>query len=357
MGSEEVGEIEKVEKRRKLNLDVLRIVACFLVIVNHTDNKMLLSLTPSKSWFVSAFIFYICKVAVPLFIMISGAVLLGKEESYKDLYKKRVLKTVLVILIFSFVYYIDKVRIDGAVFSLKEFWQSILHDPITNAYWYLYMYLGLIIMLPILRKLVKNMQTKDYLYCLGLWAVFMGVFPIVNHYLEYKSITYCFNIPIISVYVIYFIMGYFIENKLDTKYFNKTILIICIILSIICIALSIGLTYYDNIRDAENKLFMDNTEYITIAIPSISLFYIAKYVNLKIGDRINGKIIVNIATHTFGIYLLSDLLIEKLGFISEYLTMHIQKLLAMFVLELSVFIVGYAITWVWKKIPFIKKLI
>ena len=126
-------EIERVEKRRKLNLDVLRIVACFLVIVNHTDNKMLLSLTPSKSWFVSAFIFYICKVAVPLFIMISGAVLLGKEESYKDLYKKRVLKTVLVILIFSFVYYIDKVRIDGAVFSLKEFWQSILHDPITNA--------------------------------------------------------------------------------------------------------------------------------------------------------------------------------------------------------------------------------
>ena len=40
----------------------------------------------------------------------------------KDLYKKRVLKTVLVILIFSFVYYIDKVRKrDAAILRQNKF--------------------------------------------------------------------------------------------------------------------------------------------------------------------------------------------------------------------------------------------
>lgn len=349
--------IDKTKKYRKLNLDILRIIACFFVIINHTDNTMLLSLEPSARWFVSATMLYICKVAVPLFIMISGAVLLGKEESYKDLYKKRVLRTAVVIVVFSFVYYINMVIKKETTFSLKEFWQAILHVPITNAYWYLYMYLGLMIMLPMLRKLVKNMETKDYIYCLVIWTIFMGVFPIINHYLEYKPITYCFNIPIISVYVIYFIMGYLIENKLDKKYFNKAILIVCIILSIICIGISVWLTYYDVVRDAENKVFMDNTEYITIAIPSLTVFYIAKYIAFKNKDVQEGRVVANIATHTFGIYLLSDLLIQRLDFISEFLGKYVDEIIAMVGLEISVFIVGYMITWILKKIPLVKKLL
>lgn len=347
----------KATKKRKFNLDILRIIACFFVIINHTDNTMLSSLEPSARWFVSATMLYICKVAVPLFIMISGAVLLGKEESYKDLYKKRVLRTAIVIVIFSFIYYINMLIKKETTFSLKEFWQAILHAPITNAYWYLYMYLGLMIMLPILRKLVKNMETRDYIYCLVIWTIFMGVFPIINHYFEYKPITYCFNIPIISVYVIYFIMGYFIENKLDKQYFNKAILIACVILSIICTGISVWLTYYDVVRDAENKVFMDNTEYITIAIPSLTVFYIAKYIALKNENVQEGRVVANIATHTFGIYLLSDLLIQRLEFISEFLVKYVDEIIAMIGLEISVFVVGYMITWILKKIPLVKKML
>ena len=350
-------ETKKAEAQRRLSLDVLRIIACFFVIVNHTDNAMLLSLEPSGSWFISATMLYICKIAVPLFIMISGALLLGKEESYKKLYKKRVLKTVLVILVFSFVYYIDKIRMNGEAFSLETFWQGILHEPITNAYWYLYMYLGLIIMLPILRKLVKNMNINDYIYCFIICSIFIGIFPIINNYFEYKPITYSFNIPIISIYVMYFIIGYFIDNKLEKKYFNKWVLITCIILSIICICVSIGLTYYDFTRNADNKVFMDNREFITIVIPSISVFYIAKYISTMRKSRRGEKIITNIAAHTFGIYLLSDLLIVKLNFVYEYLSTHIHKMFAMIVLELSVFMVGYIITWILKKIPLVKEII
>ena len=53
--------IDKTKKYRKLNLDILRIIACFFVIINHTDNTMLLSLEPSARWFVSATMLYICK--------------------------------------------------------------------------------------------------------------------------------------------------------------------------------------------------------------------------------------------------------------------------------------------------------
>lgn len=68
---------------RKVYLDFLRILACFLVIVNHTNSDIFLNSSIGITWFVSITYFFICKIAVPLFVMISGAVLLGKKDSYK----------------------------------------------------------------------------------------------------------------------------------------------------------------------------------------------------------------------------------------------------------------------------------
>ena len=137
---------------RKLNWDILRIIACFLVIVNHTNSDVFLSMAPSLTWFASLTYFFLCKMAVPLFVMISGALLLKKEEDYKTFFVKRILKVGIVILLFSFVYYVIDVLKTGDAFSMMSFGAHIYKDAITNAYWYLYLYLGLLIMLPLLQK-------------------------------------------------------------------------------------------------------------------------------------------------------------------------------------------------------------
>ena len=61
-------------------LDILRIIACFLVIVNHTDSRVFLRTSPSETWFLGLTYFFICKAAVPLFLMISGVLLLRKNR-------------------------------------------------------------------------------------------------------------------------------------------------------------------------------------------------------------------------------------------------------------------------------------
>lgn len=79
------------ENVRNYSFYVLRILACFLVIVNHTIEG-LFKYFPSTTGGLSFTVFYFCKIAVPIFLMISGALLIPKEESLKNYLLKEYLE-------------------------------------------------------------------------------------------------------------------------------------------------------------------------------------------------------------------------------------------------------------------------
>ena len=60
-------------KKREVWLDVLRVLAAFLVIVNHTNSDVFQSVTPQNgTWWLSILWYALCKIAVPVFVMVSG---------------------------------------------------------------------------------------------------------------------------------------------------------------------------------------------------------------------------------------------------------------------------------------------
>lgn len=71
---------------------MLRIITIALVLFNHTETNgfQLYAITSNIYLYLYIFLTIFCKIAVTIFFMISGGVILGKEESLKDLYKKRV---------------------------------------------------------------------------------------------------------------------------------------------------------------------------------------------------------------------------------------------------------------------------
>lgn len=65
---------------RVIYLDILRIIAAFFIVVLHTAVTSLDSFgTTSWEWNVSNFYDSISRWAVPVFVMISGALFLNKE--------------------------------------------------------------------------------------------------------------------------------------------------------------------------------------------------------------------------------------------------------------------------------------
>ena len=97
------------DTKRKIHIDFIKILAILLVIFIHTGNEGFLAYQKQSNLFIQIFQLFLtsfCKIAVPLYFMCSGALLLGKEESIQKLWKKRVLKYIIITIVFTLFYYI-----------------------------------------------------------------------------------------------------------------------------------------------------------------------------------------------------------------------------------------------------------
>lgn len=108
--------------------------------------------------------------------MISGAVLLGRQESARELLGKRILRLAVIWALFVFLQYLRIVRVQGmGTFRLSTYFAYLYAGNIIEPYWYLPAYMGYLLMLPILRGLVKGLRQREYLYLFALDGIFILV--------------------------------------------------------------------------------------------------------------------------------------------------------------------------------------
>lgn len=113
------------EKRNRYYLDMLRIIAILLVMYNHCAAFVFFQTEHGIRFEISLLLLLLCKVAVPIFFMISGTLLLGKKESIKELFQKRILKCVLALVVLSFMHYMKLAVRGEVVFSIIDFLVSL----------------------------------------------------------------------------------------------------------------------------------------------------------------------------------------------------------------------------------------
>ena len=118
-------------KQRRIDLDVMRIIACFLVIFNHLSGYGLYGNTDTalKSW-IYMFPTMITRINVPLFFMISGTLLLtDRQEMYKKIITKRFLRIAYVLLIFTAVLYFTALGNTFMGWNFNDYFRAVLAEP------------------------------------------------------------------------------------------------------------------------------------------------------------------------------------------------------------------------------------
>ena len=161
------------ETGRRLHIDALRVLAMMLVLYNHTGERGFTRYETAQGPAQGAYLALavLDTIAVPLFFMISGALLLGREEPLRACLQKRVLRYVLVLVGASTAIYVYICRTDLSVMNRTDYLRGLYDGRITTSYWFLYAYLGYLLGLPLLRKLARAMTERDFLYI----TVLMGV--------------------------------------------------------------------------------------------------------------------------------------------------------------------------------------
>lgn len=349
----------KQEEKKSANhmvwIDFVRIIACFLVIVNHTNSQIFINTTPSVEWFVSLIYFFVSKIAVPLFVIISGYLLLDRQDSYYTNFR-RIMRMVIVLFFASLGYYIYFVSLGRicSSFSWAEFLGIIVKGPMTGAFWYLYLYIGLLIMLPFLQKLVKGMERKDFYVFFAISAVVYGIWPILEHYAPVLTLSKDLEIPLFASYVTMLMLGYYFKKYAVSR---KNAKIWSAVIFVVTIAFNVIATYseYTYVSQDSNKyLFLDERTLFPIVLAACCVFYIFKDMKLR---GFVGQVISLAGGCVFGIYLLSDFLIGYFQFVFDFFSRYMSPLLAVLIMEGWIFVLGFVVVYVMKKIPIIKELV
>ena len=342
------------EKKKIAYLEALRIVACFFVIVNHTVMGEILVQNPGgKKWLVLTAYFFLCKIAVPLYLMISGVLFLDHVDSYRKCFA-RIVRIVLDIVIFSLLYYVRSWYVNRFEFSFVEFLKLIARQHMTNAYWYLYLYLGLLIMLPLLQRFAAGMGRREYQYLLLLTVVFFGTMPILMHYIPGVGYHSLFTVAFLPVYVGIVFLGYYLANYVELK---RIYVAISIVVLVVCVIFQVGATYLEYLRTPDDYMFFDDRTFLPITLSAAAVFYLARWIQTVIKSEHFWRTVVFVGGTTFGTYLLSDLLIELYTGFYIGLMSHMNIVCAVVVYQVVVFVTGTLITLVLKRIPYVKKLL
>jgi len=345
----------EIKNSRECFLDLLRIIACFLVIVNHTNSVIFLGTTPQNlTWFVSLAYFFVSKIAVPVFFMISGYLLLNKKDDLKKSLQ-RFSRIAVVLIVWGFIYAIYKscyVNSDPSFLNIIQMALSTFRKSPTNALWYLYTYLGILLMLPFLQKMTSLMTKRDYHIFFIISITCYSVLPILTHYFPNFRLSSDFQLPLFGGYICMLLIGQYF-SRFEIKKTKLRFFVSCLLFAIM-VVFNVVATYFEYTKSDSKYLFFDNRTFFPILLQSVCVFYMASFVRFS---KNFGKIISYIGSCTFGIYLISDM---SIGFLKPFYlkaATYIHPIFAVVIFEIIVFAVGFVVVTLLKKIPLVKKVV
>ena len=217
-----------------------------MVLFNHTSVRGFVLFTISRG--APLFHFYLfnaifIKIAVPLFFMTSGALLLCKEESIKQVICGRFLKYLTVLSVASVMQYLYTCFVyDPQPLSVSAFFTKLYTRNMEVAYWYMYAYLAYILLLPLLRHLAKAMTEQEFLWMFFLYG-FINFLDIIDFLIwkGQKTHNIYFSFFISVNYVFFPLMGYYIDKKMSEKLYTwKTVFLMSIVsIASICLCCSL----------------------------------------------------------------------------------------------------------------------
>ncbi len=197
-------------------VDLIRVLAIFLVVVIHTSGQLTNAWgkIPESEWIIGDIYGGIARVGVPLFFMLSGYLLLPRSESLGSFYRKRVLKIVIPFVAWSIIYIGANCLRNPGLCTRDYLMQYILLKKTYFHLWFLYSLLGIYIIMPLLRLMVRPGAEKLLWYVVGLWIIFQPIRTFMDQFLHYSL---NFNSQLAVGFLPYFFLGYLLGEVRLTR--------------------------------------------------------------------------------------------------------------------------------------------
>ena len=315
-------------------IDCLKFLAIFSIIGIH-------GFAIAEGYQILNFEFYrldaIFRFGVPIFLMITGALMLNKKIYLKDFLIKRIKRVVYPLIFFSCIGYMTNTFTNFLTF-----------------YWYSWMIIGVFFAIPIINKFILYSSEEDIKYYLIIFIIF----SIFNQICNYYTIEYALDISFFYTPISYLILGHYLSQKKINLSQNKIFSIfICLFIISVIIKVKTGSYIYSN----EFRTYVDLSFLQIIQVSSI--FILIKNIYDSKTSRIYKcfeqkyikRFILSVSKSSYGMYLIQHIIIFKIikqPFKNLSLT-GTQSFTLVLIIIMSVFIISWIITLIMSRISFL----
>lgn len=366
--------MEKIstEAFSKLSLpdDLIRTLAIFLVVLLHSSNQTLQASSVSASYWLTAAVYKSLSVScVPLFVMLSGALLLQPaklKEPIGVFLKKRLNRVGLAFAFWTPVYLAWGFYIYKMPVTWSNLGHGIMFDLFYGAsyqFWFIYLIVGLYLMTPILRVIIANGSRKIVRYLLVLWFVGVAVVPLLQSASGY---TLNSNVFVIGGWIGYFILGTYLQ---DVKVRNA-ILYSLVLLGFVGTLFGVWVMQYP-LGGLTQPDFFDYLA-ANVIVGSVALFMILMNFHpdraenksslaTRVAQKINdSRFAQAVGRNTLPIFLFHVILLDcfEMGFFGFTLSFTtLNPIIEIPIIAVLTFFITFGLVLLMRKVPILNKLI
>lgn len=359
--------------QRETYFDYLRIMATFAVMVLHTTAQNWYAVEAGTfEWKVFCFYDACVRWSVPIFVMISGALFIGgAPKKLERIFRKKIVRIVTAFLFWSAVYALFNVILgkSGWKNALREFIEGPAH------LWFLFMIVGLYLLVPFLQKIAENEKLIYYFVLLSL--LFTFVLPyfvmLISLYSEkagaiagglLSNVGFSFT----TGYVSYFVCGYYFSRRNPGA--KRMGLVYLAGIAGLVVTLLAAWIFPVSEETASSQFHANMT--LNVMLMSVALFLTAQNSRkMREVSEKNRERIKKLSDYSFGAYLMHILVIKLLDHnplfklntmqfrlnIGDFEGVSLNPVISVPVIALITFVISFTISGLLHRIPVLKRYI
>ena len=327
-------------QEKNYNLELIRMCAFMMVVLIHVTNYYCRAYGQiSLDQYIFAMVLdNIARISVPCFFMLTGALLLGREEPLEK-HAKRLLRFLVVTLAWSLIYYIWNRFVMHSHYDV-----AVLFEPMEQHLWYLYAMIPIYLVLPFYQVMCRHLSERLERALIVVISLAM-TFIYISSFFRREAY---YDLPLIGdrSYMFYVFIGYYLHKYLRKLPGHRMSLAL---LFALCMLINMGLTLC--VTHARGSHWDRMMEY---ANPVLALAAIAFFVGiLKIKDekwqpKPRMKKIINLFCGcSFGIYL------SHIIFLDSYKRLvaasDVSAYTAILPLTAVIILLSFSLTWLLRK--------
>ncbi len=363
-------------------IDLLRVIACFLVLVSHSCDPFVGQLDADPNAFLTgAFIGSAVRACVPLFVMMTAVLLLPVKIETGSFYRKRIGRILTPLVFWSialpllYFAYLHHTATDSPNIAMDDFtWNATWHKLYTFIFnfnydttplWYLYMLIGLYLVMPILSAWLRQSTKREIETVLGIWVFTlfipyikilapvlgypgnygnMGLWGICD-WNEFGAFYY------MSGFIGYLVLAYYLTNYPLTWSLRRTLWTCIPLFFIGYLITSVGfvLTHKYFPENFANLEIIWSFCGINVGMMTVAIFLIVQKLEIKSSPQLSEQ-----ASLTFGVYLCHFVFVQFAYDLTDSIQTHFIRV---FAIAVQAFAMSFAVVWLMAKSKLLRRFI